>query len=590
MLKRTIFEIIEYSQTLYRYDRKKFSALVILMSALGIFEGINIALIAPLLTELGIGAPTGLTVQISRWFAFAGVPLNIYSLLSIYVLVIVGQSLLQREQTLLSMKLQRGFGRMLSNHLFKAVTEARWQFWLDNRKSDITHYLTDEIARVITGTVYYAQITSAIIIAVIQIGLAIFISPQLTAVAAIAGVVLYFGSLGTVRRSRNLGWDLSRVYRNFHAECQEYLNGVKEIKAYNSEQRFVSEFAELGSDVDEKLLAFNAAQSNAAFYSKAGSSIMIVVFLLFAAKWLPVNSEYLLLMLYIFSRLWPRFAAIQNNLHYVIMMLPCFASIKQFIAKAECNRETGVASAGRLEKIERSIELCRVCFSYGKDVPVLQAVDLSITANTTVALVGESGSGKTTLADLLIGLHIPDCGHITVDGQELSKEFLTKWRNSIAYVSQDAFLLNNTIRNNLLWSRPGATDAEINDVLRQAACDFIDNLPDGVDTVVGDRGVKLSGGERQRIVLARALLRKPVFLLLDEATSSLDNENEQKIKQSLDDLKGKLTVLVIAHRLTTIENVDMVVVLDGGRIVERGKYSELMGNRSGRLYRLASRK
>ena len=490
----------------------------------------------------------------------------------------------------MSARLQRGFGRMLSNRLFKAATEARWRFWLDNRKSDITHYLTDEVSRIITGTVYFAQITSAIIIAGIQIVLALLISPQLTALAAIAGFILYFGSLGTVRRSKNLGWDLSNVYRRFHAECQEYLNGVKEIKAYNNEQRFTADFARLGNEVDEKLLAFNAAQSNAALYSKVSSSLMIVVFLLIAAKYLPVNSEYLLLMLYIFSRLWPQFANIQNNLHYVIMMLPSFASINKFICNAENCSEGIVVAQERLQNICRAVEIDSVDFSYTAQTTILNNISLTIAANTTVAIVGESGSGKSTIADLIIGLHRPNSGRIVVDGQPLEGEFVSIWRNSIAYVSQDSFLLNDTIINNLLWSQPGANAEDIAVALKQAACDFVYDLPAGIESVVGDRGVKLSGGERQRIVLARALLRKPAFLLLDEATSALDNENEQKIKQSLDELRGKLTVLIIAHRLTTVENADVIVVLDKGEIVETGKYAELIADQSGRLYRMVNQK
>jgi len=186
------------------------------------------------------------------------------------------------------------------------------------------------------------------------------------------------------------------------------------------------------------------------------------------------------------------------------------------------------------------------------------------------AVIGHSGAGKTTLIDLLMGLIRPEKGEILVDGRPLEGRFLFSFRRAVSYVPQDPFLFHASIRDNLRIAAPDASEDDMWEALRLSASEeFVRGLPLGLDTVVGDRGVRLSGGERQRIVLARALLRKPALLILDEATSALDAVNEDKIRQALDRLKGEMTIIVIAHRLSTIRNADHVIVLERGRVVRQ---------------------
>jgi ATP-binding cassette subfamily C protein len=200
------------------------------------------------------------------------------------------------------------------------------------------------------------------------------------------------------------------------------------------------------------------------------------------------------------------------------------------------------------------------------------------------AIVGPSGAGKSTLADLMMGLLAPDEGVVLIDALPLSGKHLHAWRRSVGYVPQENFLFHDTIRTNLQWAKSDATESEMRRALESAAAlDFVTALPSGLDTVVGDRGVRLSGGERQRIALARALLRNPNLLLLDEATSSLDSENERRIQQAVERLHGDITVVVIAHRLSTVSRADQVVLLDEGKVVETGTWQELMQRPNGRI-------
>jgi ATP-binding cassette subfamily C protein len=215
---------------------------------------------------------------------------------------------------------------------------------------------------------------------------------------------------------------------------------------------------------------------------------------------------------------------------------------------------------------------------------VLAGLDLEIPAGSAVAIVGASGVGKSTLADMLMGLQVPDAGSVSVDGQTLTGPRLAAWRRSIAYIPQENFLFNQSIRANLQWASPDASDADLRQVLALTGADaVVATMPDGLDTIVGERGSRLSGGERQRLILARALLREPTLLILDEATSALDNESERAVWSVIDRLRGSTTVVVIAHRLSTLRCVDHVAVLDGGRIVQFGTFDALTNDGAGRV-------
>jgi ABC-type multidrug transport system fused ATPase/permease subunit len=214
---------------------------------------------------------------------------------------------------------------------------------------------------------------------------------------------------------------------------------------------------------------------------------------------------------------------------------------------------------------------------------VLHDVDLTMAPGEVVAVVGPSGAGKTSIANLLCRFYDPIHGRVLVDGPDLREVQLATLRNQVAVVLQDTFLFNSTVRENLLYGKPGATDEELHAAARAAyAHEFIQALPDGYDTEIGERGVRLSGGQKQRLALARAILANPRILILDEATSSVDAEAEYLIQQALDSVLEGRTALVIAHRLSTIRGADKIVALENGRIVEVGDHGELMAR--GGLY------
>lgn len=227
-----------------------------------------------------------------------------------------------------------------------------------------------------------------------------------------------------------------------------------------------------------------------------------------------------------------------------------------------------------------------VWFSYDADKPVIRGVDFEAPPGTVIALVGSSGSGKSTLAALAASFLTPDRGRVLVDGTDLAEVILASYRSQLGLVLQDDFLFDGTIRENLLFARADATDDDVRDAARRAfVTEFTDRFPAGLDTVIGERGIKLSGGQRQRVTIARAILAAPRILLLDEATSSLDTESEAFIQESLEELLEGRTTFVIAHRLSTIRRADLILVIEDGQIAERGRHDELMA-RGGRYHKL----
>jgi subfamily B ATP-binding cassette protein MsbA len=229
-----------------------------------------------------------------------------------------------------------------------------------------------------------------------------------------------------------------------------------------------------------------------------------------------------------------------------------------------------------LGRITGKVEFNNVAFSYGEE-PVLQGINLQVDPGMMVALVGPSGGGKSTMAALLMRFYDVDSGSVTLDGHDLRKISLASLNRQFAMVDQETTLFNDTIANNIRYGKTDATDDEVKAAAEAAyAHEFIEQLPEGYETGIGDRGVRLSGGQRQRICIARAILKNAPILILDEATSALDTESEKMVQQALDNLMQNRTTFVIAHRLSTVLHADMIVVLDQGRIAESGRHADLI--------------
>lgn len=364
-----------------------------------------------------------------------------------------------------------------------------------------------------------------------------------------------------------------------NAILHDNLAGIRQIKAYTVEPQALSDFDEASQLAGDKQMDVMKGQAivwpTVSFIAESGIILMVA----FGAWWtlngnLPETGGTVIAFLVAWGFLFEPISKI-NPLSQTFTK--GLVSAKRVFAIIDSPDETHLTEGQRPASFTGEIEFRDVSFSYNPETTALRNINLTAKPGKTIALVGSTGSGKSTLLNLLSRFYEPSSGEILLDGNpisELSKEWL---RDHIGFVTQEPFLFNTTLRENLTLAKHEATEDELWSILEAAnAAAFIRELPEGLDTVAGERGIRFSGGEKQRLSIARALLKNPPLLLLDEATSALDNTTEKLVQQALDNLRANRTSFVIAHRLSTIRDADLICVLDQGEIVERGTHEELL--------------
>lgn len=583
-------ELLFFAKKIHSYSGKKLYLNLIGMILSSVFEGIGILLLIPLLSSIGImHTNTKISFPLSTIFAFIQeIPesISLCIILLIYIGLIIGQSFFQRSQTILNAKIQQNFTRYLREETYINLLQANWNFYLQKRKTDLINIMTTEIYRVSGGVGLFLQLLSSIIFTLIQIAIAMWLSLGMTSFILGCGLILLYFSKRLIKTSQSLGKETVEISKTYLAGISDHLNGMKDIKSNTLEKSHLTWFFALSEKMESNIINLVKLTTKSNLIYKVSSAVLIALFLFFSVKLFRTQSAQLLLIIAIFSRLWPRISEIQSLLQQVNSNIPSFKSLLQLRSESLGAKEVDILDQSTKEPllIEKAIVFNQVNFRYNKNEEsfALQNINLHIPVNRMTAVVGPSGAGKSTLIDILLGLNRPHNGEIMIDNKVLTKGNFLLLRNSISYIPQDPFLFNTTVRENLLLVNPHATEEQIWKALDFAVCsDFIQKLPQGLDTVIGDRGIRLSGGERQRLVLARAILRNKPILILDEATSALDTENEAKIQRAIDNLKGSMTIIIIAHRLSTIRNADQVVVLENGKIIQIGGFQQLANDKRG---------
>lgn len=466
--------------------------------------------------------------------------------------------------------------RLLAQYLAKPYT-----FFLERNTSEMGKNILAEVQQVVNGLLVPGMLTLANIIVVIFIFIFLVILNPLRAIivslALGSGYVIVYTLLQ--RRMARYGDESVQANKERFQLANEALGGVKEIKLLGRENVFLGNFAKV-SKLFSRRMALAEVLSNSPRYVldtiAFGTilTIMIVLYTQDASQVIPVVGVYA----FAGYRLMPALQQIYRNITKARFHTSVLATVKRDL------ENIAIMFPDRSERLpfQDRLELSSISFKYptAKEA-LLQNLSLTIKRNASVAFVGSTGSGKTTIVDILLGLLPPDGGHLSVDGQTLDKDNLRNWQANLGYVPQTIFLSDGTIAQNIAFG-VSREKIDMEAVIKAATIanlhDFVSNLPDGYNTVVGERGVRLSGGQRQRIGIARALYHDPSVLILDEATSALDNVTEEAVFQAIKNVMGKKTVIMIAHRISTVRECDTIFVLEQGRIVSQGSYGELLGS------------
>ena len=582
----------QLAAAVFRSSPRKAIVSVIATLALVATEGGGVLLLMPLLALVGVDAGTSTIPKFAKSFAsgFAAIGFQptLASILAAYVGLVAFQAGLRRSLAALNASLQQDLTTAARVRVYRAIAGAEWRSLVKRRASEFTHVLAGEIGQLggAVGTLINLLVIASV--SLVYLGLAFYMSPTAATLVLVCAAGPVWLARGRLDKARLTGKRAAMARRRLHAALAEHLAGMKTAKSYGTTERHATVFAQLSRDLRdvnvEAALEGTTLQEQLTFSLIAVLAIVVYV----SVEILKVPTAQLLVLLYLFARLMPRMVTLYGQAHSLTAAVPVLDHLMELEQECLAAAEPAASNVSAPELKER-VRLERVTFRYDDlcASPAVDEVTLDIQAGATTAIVGPSGAGKSTFADVLMGLLPPTAGRMLVDDRPLRREEIAAWRERIGYVEQDTFLFHDTIATNLRWARPGASDDELWQALRLAAADeFVKALPQGLDTVVGDRGVLVSGGERQRLSLARAVLRKPSLLILDEATSSLDSENELKIQRAVEMLHHEMTVVIITHRLTTVRDADVIHVLDRGHLIESGSWDQLLNRRDSRFREL----
>jgi ATP-binding cassette subfamily C protein len=586
---RLLDSIAKYASSLITISRWELLLTVALMTLTSLTEGLGVALLFPILQVAGLnmtneGHVGHYTGEVQKLLRHSGLRPSLWlaTMLMAFMLLMALRSLFNSAQSVGTLNTVLKYEMTLSQQLYQAIISADWLFLVRRRSSDFTHVLTAELSRVATATYQFIGFLASATLVTVYGALAMKLSAGTTLIVLAAGTILMSVSRGWMRVIHESGMALSENMRAIYSSATEHLQSLKSIKTYDTQRADLKMFRSLeGATLKENLRAAKN-QAAASFWFESGSLLILAGVIFFSLHILRVGAASILLLLAVFTRLMPRLATGNSQIQAFLSDLPAFENVMKVTRECREHAES-LTGASAVPALRHEIRLESVCFKYEPQrSSVLDCLSLTIVAGQITAIVGSSGAGKSTIADLVNGLLTVREGRILIDGVELTPQNGHAWRRQVGYVAQDTVLFHNTVRANLLWARPDATGKDLENALSLSAAEFVFDLPGGLDTVVGDRGVLLSNGQRQRIALARALLRNPSLLILDEATNSLDLENEQRILDAIAQLKSRTTILMIAHRASAIQRADMIYVIEGGRVVDSGAWSSLSSQPSGR--------
>lgn len=553
-----------------------------------LFNGISTTLIVPVLLsflEEAIelrGAPPLIKTLMHP---FEGMPENqrLMLMTGAIVLAIFLKNVASYINSLVATSLTRSLTSDLREEGVRLLLKVDLEYYSKSKVGDLINRLGGEMGRTASAVSTAIGMFTTSITVLVFVGLLLSLSWKLTVTATVLLALVAWANQYIINRSKHFGSLLSEMSKDYSVRVLETLTGIRLVKSTGNEER---EYQRLKHLIQRREEADFQAQVNYAAIGPINEvvNLIVIILIVFIGRTIFANeiesiSTILLTYLLVLIRLIPLISQLNSGRSQFASTSASVEVVNEFLSdeKKPFMKDGSVEYAPK-QSLQSGIHFKKISFSYPNNKKFfMKEVDLFLPRGTTLALVGASGSGKSTLADLLPRFYDPTEGQILIDGRDLRKFKLKSLRKAMGIVSQDTFLFNASVRENIAYAKPDATEEEIVEAAKGAnAYEFIEQLQEGLDTQIGDRGKILSGGQRQRISIARALLQNPEILILDEATSSLDTVSEKYVQAAIEKLSCDRTTLVIAHRLSTVQKANKIAVIKDGQVVEMGSHKELL--------------
>jgi len=605
-MKNPVRDLPHYLKVFQSYLGWRMYYVFVLTIFASIAEGIGILMLLPLLQRLdqpgAVQADStereetlqGVSAFLGEVLMGLGLQDSVVAVLVIIAVAFVIKGGLVFASAALSAFLRGELLRELKERLFDQYSQMSYRYYSNRDTGYFTNLINEQITRSLQAFSALTELGAQVFSSMIYLVLTFLVAWRFGVMVLVVGVVLLF-------LFRRLNYYVRKISRKFAEEngflsnaLIQTLHAWKYLTGTGQTPKIRPKIIE---SID-RLTYYQVRTGIASSLTKAAREPISVVFIMLIVLIQVVVLEQPLSPILVSILLFHR------GLNAVLGLQMQWQNMLEFIGSMELvhqefKMQTGYREMNGsvvMQPLSEGIQFSDVEFSYdsGSGEPAVKSINLDIPVRSSVAFVGESGAGKSTLADLITLLHTPQNGKVLIDGVPSDRVELASWRKQIGYVSQETVVFDDTIANNIcLWDGDPVEDSRLLDKIRMSAKQahlesFIETLPQGYQTQVGDRGMRLSGGQRQRLFIARELFRDPSLLILDEATSALDSESEREIQRSIDELKGRITVVIIAHRLFTIRNVNQIYVLNRGELVEQGTYDSLRGFKGSRFERLVS--
>jgi ABC-type multidrug transport system fused ATPase/permease subunit len=564
-----------------------YGRIIVLQFMSGFFSIAGIPMLIPVLEYIRTdvsGEASRSHLVFDKAFDYIGVTPSFYIVLAVASILILSGQVLLFVSVVIAQNAQVKLSERYRKKLFNSYLHVDWLWLLRDKSGEMNHAVIREADLASVAHLNAQRIVIYLIQIIIFMFLAIKISILITILAFVVYGVLFFVNSYNTGSVHRLSESFNEVFKRLSSSTANLLQNKKFFKSSLVHEGFMRRVSQYVDESVRIMKIINLREQLQISWTFIFTFIFLVSLLMFH-KVLNIGFSELLVALLVFQRLSPQFTSLFNSYLALNKDIPANKSIVSRLNEIERYEEL---SGERVFRFDKAICFKEVHFSYPTGESVLKNIRLEIKPSQTVGFVGSSGAGKTTLLDLILGLLKPESGTIYYADIPHYQLDINSFRKNIAYVSQDTTLLDGTLLENLTIGCPEAAEQMIKDVCERVHIDkFVKELPEGLLTEIGENGIKLSGGQRQRVALGRALFMSPKLLILDEATSDLDTETEMLIQEAIQGLRQSMSIIIVAHRLSTVKSADMIYVIEEGSVCEAGTYSELI-EKKGRLYYLDS--